>query len=341
MCQAVWISPLLPLLEVQNLPRVTDRIGTGSRFKSDLLSYLRAYNGKLQKLISNIEKFNFNSVRAALIASTPCRQKLEPSSQLGTQWGWPGLQRILKQIPCKGSTPHIVVQVSSIATLGVQDSYLRKTFFTALAHSQEQPESKPRYSIIFPTAAEIRRSVTGYACGGSIHTKIQSLPQAKQLNYLRPYLCHWAPDLRDQEHVRRAGRRRTGPHIKTYIRFCDETMSNIDWAMVTSANLSKQAWGAEVGKDEAVRICSYEIGVVFWPALWEDDLQEQVEMVPSFKKDTPDAKTDGGLSEEKQRVMVGLRMPYDLPLVPYAANEEPWCATKTYAEPDWMGRAWI
>ncbi|MCJ1331381.1 hypothetical protein MMC10_008071 [Thelotrema lepadinum] len=363
MCQAVWRSPELPLLQGQNdlkpsevpllqsqnglkppeLPllqgqndlKVTDKIGSGTRFKFDLLSYLRAYNNRLRDLVSTLDKFDFGSVRGALVASTPGRQKTLTTGGIAeTRWGWPGLAEILQQIPCKGATPRVVVQISSVATLGVRDNYLRDTFFAALAHSSNQPKVKLKYSIVFPTAGEIRRSISGYACGGSIHMKIQSPQQVKQLDYLRPLLCRWAPDLREERDVKRAGRRRSGPHIKTYVRFSDEAMTKIDWAMVTSANLSKQAWGAESDKDGAVRISSYEIGVVVWPALWNESPNGQVEMVPTFKKDDPDSL------QEKDLTRIGFRMPYDLPLVSYSKEDEPWCASKSYTEPDNFGGVW-
>ena len=340
MCQAVWMSPLLPLLRAQDNPKATDRIGSGSRFKFELLSYLRAYNNKLRDLVSNLEKFDFGSVRAALVASTPCRQKSVTAENSQALWGWPGLAKVLQQIPCKGLKPRIVVQVSSVATLGVRDNYLRNTFFAALARSLDQTKAKPTYSIIFPTAGEIRRSINGYACGGSIHMKIQSPQQVKQLEYLRPFLCRWAPDLRQEQDVKRAGRRRTGPHIKTYVRFADEAMSTIDWAMVTSANLSKQAWGAERDKEDAVRISSYEIGVVVWPALWGESSDGQVEMVPAFKKDEPEKPPNTLNSQMENVTRVGFRMPYDLPLVSYGEEDKPWCATKNYTEPDNFGRVW-
>ncbi len=40
------------------------------------------------------------------------------------------------------------------------------------------------------------------------------------------------------------------------------------------------------------------------------------------------------------RVVVGVRMPYDLPLVPYGRDDVPWCATMQQTEPNWMGRVW-
>ena len=62
-------------------------------------------------------------------------------------------------------------------------------------------------------------------------------------------------------------------------------------------------------------------------------------MVPTFGKDVPDDSEDGKDGED--RVIVGMRMPYDLPLVPYTAQGEPWCATKSHPEPDWKGRSYF
>ena len=53
-------------------------------------------------------------------------------------------------------------------------------------------QEKPRYSVVFPTAETIRKSVGGYGSGASIHMKTQTPAQAKQLSDLRPMLCHWA-----------------------------------------------------------------------------------------------------------------------------------------------------
>ena len=152
-------------------------------------------------------------------------------------------------------------------------------------------------------------------------------------------LCHWAGDQIAQsstsEPIREAGRRRAVPHIKTYVRYSDSTMTKIDWAMMTSANLSNQAWGSETKSGE-VRVCSYEIGIVVWPALWDDEQTgTKAEMKPVFKKNTPDS---GSLGEDI--IKVGWRMPYDLPLIPYAKDEMPWCASAPCQEPDWMGRSW-
>ena len=358
MCQAVWRSPLLPL---HSAPDVSEdmtqlpSIGSGSRFKHDLLAYLGAYGSKLKLLATQLQKYDFSAVRAALVSSTPTRQNLRSTDpERETLWGWSGLKNVLRHIPARSSSqPYIVMQVSSVASLGKGDAWLRGTFLEALSATSSTPKSRLKFSLVFPTADEIRRSLDGYASGGSIHMKTQSEAQAKQLSILRPMLCHWAGDSDIQapstastsssrNPIREAGRRRAAPHIKTYIRFTDESMTSIDWAMVTSANLSTQAWGSAVNSLGEVRICSYEIGVLVWPALWDNDGgKDNSDMVPVFREDTPkDIKGISRQVDDGKKRSIGLRMPYDLPLVPYAKDEMPWCATEPDSTPDWMGRAW-
>jgi len=240
-----------------------------------------------------------------------------------------------------------------VATLGQTDKWLKEVFFKAL--SQRRANAAPKYSIIFPTPDEIRRSLDGYSSGGSIHMKTQSASQQKQLQYIRPYLCQWAGDRDDtssniidlsgqQSKKQEAGRGRAAPHIKTYIQLSDaEKMDTIDWAMVTSANLSTQAWGAATNPNGEVRIQSFEIGVVVWPDLFADNSTAEDEqstiMVPCFKCDQPSLAGDG-VEREKLQTVVGFRMPYDLPLTPYFTSDEPWCATASHSSPDWRGVIW-
>lgn len=360
MCQALWSSPLLPLSTTPSSPSpdmTAPPFGTSGRFKRDLFSYLKAYGSKTGGLIKELKKYDFSAIRAALIASVPSKQHLhglEPDDE--TTWGWPALRHVLTSVPSANSEDaKIVIQVSSIASLGATSSYLDNTLFPTISTTSTRSISKPSYSIIFPTAASIRRSLDGYASGASIHTKIQSAPQAKQLAYLKPYLHHWEvpPDDRpaasttpDHSASREAGRRNAAPHIKTYIRFKDKKMESIDWAMVTSANLSTQAWGVAANAEGIVRISSFEIGVVVWPGLFctEWNTPGQVEMVPVFGKNIPNPIEDTESVEEGEKQVktrVGFRMPYDFPLVKYGRDDEPWCATKDYTEPDWMGQVYI
>lgn len=126
-------------------------------------------------------------------------------------------------------------------------------------------------------------------------------------------------------------------------------MDTIDWAMVTSANLSTQAWGAATNANGEVRISSWEIGVVVWPELFVDDSSAQQSgsdarsalMVPCFKRDKPSPPSPESTAKNRATTVVGFRMPYDLPLTPYSASDDPWCATASHPLPDWMGQSWL
>ena len=236
-------------------------------------------------------------------------------------------------------------------------SFAKASTFFAKREANVDKMPSPRFSVIFPTPEEIRTSLNGYGSGGSIHWKLQSAQQQKQLEYMHPMLCHWAhtqPASYSKSVPRReAYRGPAAPHIKTYIRSSDDEHKTIDWAMLTSANLSKQAWGDVVNKKGEIWVQSWETGVVVWPALFAEPTQttDEVTMVPVFGKDMPEFKDVGdttpGIDTEGQesggttlKTIVGFRMPYDLPLRPYTADERPWCASMAYADPDRNGHAW-
>lgn len=203
MTQAVWRSPLLPL---SNSPQsqATDgeapAIGSGERFKTDLLNYLRAYNRQrpvCNSLVEKLAQYDFSSIRAALVASVPGRYNMNDETE-ETKWGWPALKHILRNVPVREGKSEIVVQVSSIATLGPTNNWLQRSLFSALRASKGNAlRSEPVFKVVFPTADEIRKSHDGYVSGASIHTKIASSQQQKQLQYMRPMFCHWANDAED------------------------------------------------------------------------------------------------------------------------------------------------
>ncbi|KAL2263777.1 hypothetical protein VTK26DRAFT_5184 [Humicola hyalothermophila] len=349
MTQAVWLSPRLPLMKPSQQSATSTgqepKIGSGARFKIDFLNYLRAYDTRRSDygpIIDQLREYDFSAIRGSLIASVPGRHKLNSDSP--TKWGWPAMEQALKAVPVHQQKSEIVVQISSIATLGPTDTWLRNTFFRALSSGRGgagTPRPPPDFKVVFPTADEIRKSLDGYESGGSIHTKIQSAQQAKQLQYLKPMLCHWANDsadgaeLKDGDTVKEAGRQRAAPHIKTYIRYGDRSDQSIDWALVSSANLSKQAWGEAANSAGEVRIASYEIGVLVWPELYGG---EGTVMKATFQTDS--LGRGEGEGEDDPAPAVALRLPYNLPLQPYGRAEVPWVATTSHSVPDWKGRTW-
>jgi len=349
--QGIWTSPDLPLLKDAQTGDIGPfEIGTGQRFKEDLLRYFSAYGeAKTGAMTTKLRQYDFGAIRAAFIASVPGKQQVaklnKPSVQ--TSWGWDGVRNILRVVPCMQrptdtKPPILVLQVSSIASLGADDTWL-SNFRTILSVSKDRQHNlrPPICRIIFPTAEEIRVSLDGYDSGNSIHTKIQSLRDQNQLSYLKPTLCHWSGNRNNPEaHIRNGGRCRAAPHIKTYIRFTDNSMSRIDWAMITSANLSTQAWGG-LAKEGEYKVSSWEMGVLVWPDLVAESSKSTAScaaMVPIFRKDLPTISEHAAIKGVE--MLVGLRIPYSLPLVRYEASEVPWCATMDYIEPDWLGKSW-
>ena len=342
MTEAVWLSPMLPYCKGLMKEEIGS-FGSGSRFKFDLLNYCHAYGRKLEALTRQLQCYDFTAIRAAFVASVPSKQ-WSKSTKDKTLWGHPSIRQVLTdclQPTATGASggaegDEVICQVSSIATL--KKTWLTDTLFRALA-----PVDKPRFSIVFPTSEEVRRSRTGYAGGGSIHLKAQSAAHQKQIEVLRPYLRHWAAAPGKDM----AKRGLAAPHIKTYVRITRDALPNsrtrIQWALLTSANLSVQAWGTEwkeaskKDKEEGnaglcVHIQSYEAGVLIWPELFEDE-QRSV-MMPVYGTDMPTGQSAFG------RTVVGLRMPYSLPLEPYQKHDTPWSPNLAYTQPDSRGNVW-
>ncbi|EXJ54939.1 uncharacterized protein A1O5_12850 [Cladophialophora psammophila CBS 110553] len=402
MTQAAWLSPMLPPLEGKHVEK-PGKIGTGTRFKHDILAYLAAYGSKTKALREQLTQFDFRSVRGALIASVPSRMK-EPSTTQYSQaiwdlklWGYPSLSRALQSIllqqrqtklsdKSSEQSPHVVCQISSIATL--PQSWMNQFF--PILYSTLQPTSSSsaqkwdpsHISIIYPTPHNVATSLDGYASGGSIHTKAQSAVHLKQIAGLRGSLYQWA---RGSKEETRAGRDEAAPHIKTYVCFeskpsAIKPVPTVKWALLTSANLSQQAWGALRPKDKEIAVQSYEIGVLVWPELFaegfdtedasETDKQdsdrgedaennnastargsstEKIKMIPVFGNDTPaplsppsPSLTPNSIDHQScgPETLIGLRIPYDLPLTPYGKDDMPWSPQGVYEQPDRWGRRW-
>ncbi|OXB75359.1 UNVERIFIED_CONTAM: hypothetical protein H355_009513 [Colinus virginianus] len=107
---------------------------------------------------------------------------------------------------------------------------------------------------VYPTVSNVRQSLEGYPAGGSLPYSIQTAQ--KQL-WLHSYFHKWSAEV--------SGRSHAMPHIKTYMRPSHD-FQKIAWFLVTSANLSKAAWGALEKNGTQLMIRSYELGVLFLPS---------------------------------------------------------------------------
>ncbi|KIV89564.1 hypothetical protein PV10_06954 [Exophiala mesophila] len=396
MTQAVWKSPKLPKTEATTPPQI-GKIGSGTRFKHDILAYLFFYGSKTRNLREQLLAFDFRAVRGALIASVPTKMpESVADSQVDLQkdlWGYPSLARALRSIshpdlehPSSKSTSHLVMQVSSIATLSPKwlERFLAAVLEPRSSRSLTALTGSParflrQTSIIYPTPVNVATSLDGYASGRSIHTKAQSPAHFKQIELLRTSWCQWA---RGPNPAFRAWRHEAAPHIKTYVQFrsrpSKETAApEIDWALLTSANLSTQAWGSLQEKEGQIVVKSFEIGVLVWPELFTESLDDDeaqglppstlganvefsnlgdskgktASMIPVFGSDNPpwpelpfhlssNTNPTSTLGQTPPSTIIGLRIPYDLPLTAYPPSGLPWSPNGPEDSLDRHGRRW-
>jgi len=387
MTQGVWQSPRLPLLADDTAEVRSD---VGYDFKQSFLAYVDAY-GKTRcgSLAQQLRKFDFQNVRAVFVGHVPGRHPV--GGDLKKHFGWLRLKDALADVTLRNPDKQgeIVAQISSIASLGATDAYLTKTIYPALSTSSTSTSQETPLRIVWPTVEDIRTSINGFDSGSAVHTKGDKPAAVKQLAYIRSYMHTWS-GTGDLD----AGRRKAAPHIKTFTRFSYTTSYNlpptigkakakpdegkydkkhpyVDWSLLTSANLSQQAWGAAVNASEAtVRCCSYEAGVLIYPALWNDLLDSTISDQSSTsgsslsskgsisKPRTVEMRAVGssnyleeeelmtsldavGSGKQYKNVLVSVRLPYDYPLTKYSDDDMPWIAEKDYGElRDWMGSQW-
>ncbi|KAI5865155.1 phospholipase D/nuclease [Durotheca rogersii] len=350
----VWLSPPLPLLP-HNAPAPTAedlQIGRGARFKHDLLNYLRSYDdnrGDCRHIIHRLAQHDFSAVRGAFIGSVPGRHvpRDVPRDPSQTQWGWPGLRQALEAVPGPEGG-QVVMQTSSVGSLGDAEEWLGCALGPALTASGRGPSEKPnpnppKLQVVFPTPDEIRRSVDGYASGKDLRIKIKPKAHAGRFKLLRPMLHRWSGrrwnitgedpmKFEGQEDMGLAGRSGATPHINMYVRY-QAGGGAADWALLTSASVSAKSWGeAPRAGDGTVAIGSWEAGVLVWPALYAAGAR----MVPVYRTDTPVPAVRG-----QGPPLVGLRIPYGLPLMPYDADDTPWVASTKHDQLDWLGNKWV
>ncbi|XP_069117076.1 tyrosyl-DNA phosphodiesterase 1-like isoform X2 [Argopecten irradians] len=310
--QGMWISPLFP-----KLPKPSSTQGESpTGFKHDLLEYVSAYQAyQLKEWKDHIFSHDMSSARVFIVGSCPGRHAGDKKSRFGHM----RLRRLLHEHgPEKElvKTWPVVGQYSSVGTLGpAKETWLCTEWLQSLA-TVKGTSSVPLMTIplqlIFPTKDDVRTSLEGYPAGGSIP---YSIHVAKKQPYLHTFLNQWKSKGR--------GRSRAMPHIKTYTR-PSPSGKELAWFLVTSANMSKAAWGAMEKKGAQLMIRSYELGVLFIPKFFGEK---------NTLRTSSDVESIGGSNV--------FPIPYDLPVTPYTKADKPWIWDIAHKElPDTNGNMW-
>lgn len=272
-------------------------------FRNDLLKYLTSYNNpKLQPWIVRVRKSNFKSVNVCLVTSIP------GTHHEGTNGYAHGHGRVswLLSKHCAEieDTSPIVVQSSSLGSFGANPNvWLASEFVNSLRRDTQRLGIRklPQLKLIYPSFNNVMGSHDGVLGGGC-------LPYGNQVHqkqgWLQQFLYQWKANGRYRSQAM--------PHIKTYARWTDK---KLHWFVLTSANVSKAAWGS-FNKSSSInvplRINNYEAGVMFLPKF--------VTGTDYFSLDPNDTTTPT------------FPMVYDIPLTKYAIDDTPFLSDILFGE---------
>ena len=265
--QALWVSP--------KCPKSSNPLDSPTNFKSALLRYLKAYQvSQLHSYISILEGTDMSEVNAFFVSSSPGSHEGAALCYYGHMAVGSILRKHIKPV----NWP-FVIQCSSIGSLGQTP--------TAWAMGELSDSLAPNHKdvhVVYPSKKNVLDSVDGIFGGAC-------LPYRRNVNikqpWLRDYLCQWKSDKFSRTNVM--------PHIKTYAQVEND---KANYVLLTSANLSKAAWGKLNKNRDKLNIMSYEAGVLLLPKFVNSE-------------EYFDLKQDEFI------------LPYDLPLKKYSDSDTP------------------
>ncbi|CAH3145241.1 unnamed protein product [Pocillopora meandrina] len=172
--------------------------------------------------------------------------------------------------------------------------------------------SSPPLHLVFPTVDNVWHSLDGYPA---------------LLTFLKNMMdfCLFCFSFFSSWKSHSCGKSRVSPHFKTYAELSPD-WSQMSWFLVTSANLSKAAWGTLEKNGQQLLIRSYEIGVLFLP-----------------KDQDPESKyfhVKGKQGSNEKWSSYSVQLSFDVPPLPYTKDESPWMWDVKYNTPDGHGRIW-
>ncbi|AWU74041.1 uncharacterized protein C5L36_0A06350 [Pichia kudriavzevii] len=346
--QMAWVSPALyPHQNLKdyfdfNQPGLDVWKDTGTIFKRDFIAYLMSYkNSDINKLIDKIGKYDFKDIDVMFVASSP-------GHYLHTEWndlikpgakpmfGYGRLWQVIHMLGLQSLGGKLVGQTSTIA--GPCDSWKRNILVHLLTSCAEKGfpmlkkadyeyrpgKNKVEPVIVWPTFDEVLKSKASALSGVCLHLTTHGKWAAYQRHFENTlkYFHKWTT-YSDKPSESKAGRSNLTPHVKTYT-LTEDNFKTVKWFLLTSANLSHQAWGKSKKFDKIeYDISSFEAGIFVAPELLKvsgNTENKRRVLVPCYGKDNPDDVQF--LGDEKFKI--GIRLPYDTPLQKYGPNDKPW-----------------
>lgn len=299
--QGLWISPHLRLLPESANPSDGE---SPTGFKKDLERYLSKYrHPALTQWIWAVRRADFSDVNVFLVASIPGTSHKDNEADF---WGHKKLAHVLSRhatLPPDAPQWPIVAQSSSIGSLGPNfESWLSRDIIPCMSRETTKGlKSHPHFHFIYPSIQNYKQSFDcrNLSCCLPYSAQVHSKQQ-----WIESYLHQWK--------AKRTGRDRAMPHIKSYTRISPD-LKSIPWFVLTSANLSKAAWGVQRNSHYMM---NYEAGIVFIPKL--------VTGTTTFP-----------IQDEEDPAVPVFPIPYDLPLCRYESGDSPFVSEYLHS----LGRA--
>ncbi|KAF0688610.1 Aste57867_19783 [Aphanomyces stellatus] len=307
-------------LWTQDFPAVIATAIRPCAFHSDLLDYMTALGPPVARLCTEkFPRYDFTSAKVSLVASVPGvyhgKAAMEKYGHLRMKrCVLPNLFEV--QYRPKNPTTHpLVCQYSSLGSL---DEKWLVEFYASMTGQGTSSVASPiptgKLHLVWPSVADVVRlhlsqnSNEGWDAGRSLPCALKNLKP-----FLHKYLRAWHPPpvLHRQNAM---------PHIKSYAPV-DPTTQSLDYVLLTSANLSKAAWGALQKSNTQFMIRSYELGVLL----------------------LPDATTSLSFVDASDTLTTVRRcpLPFQWPPTPYNTRvDEPWTWDLPRTAPDGFGRTY-
>ncbi|KAL3671324.1 hypothetical protein V7S43_003254 [Phytophthora oleae] len=298
-----------------------------SAFEDDLIYYLSSLGAPVKAFCEELKRFDFSAARVALVPSIPGVHKGKDMER----YGHLRVRSLLKMYNVPPTDNPLICQFSSLGSL--DEKWLFGEFAESFLPGKKNISSRSMpvqaLHIIWPSVTDVQNSLEGWNSGRSIPCPLKNMKP-----FLHKYLRKWAPppDLHRQNAM---------PHTKSYARFNpnDDKAGELDWAIVTSSNLSKAAWGSLQKNETQFMIRSYELGVMFLPPL----------LAQRSKGTPPRLVTIGSTGAERSGVAVSdrqptelLPLPFSFPLATYNPKEdEPWVWDLVRESPDIFGNGYV
>lgn len=280
--------------------------GLGYGFRH--VSVDREGEDKFKELVEMLAMFDLTAAEVVLVASAP---GTHAGAELQS-WGHVKLKSYLDK-ECEGrgrrrgrvhsleqsntmapeaaekGESFLVMQFSSLGTMGKDEKYIDEVAASMGSSSSSKGKGMDDVQLVWPTLDAVRSSLIGYGSGSSICCNFRTLhgtnPTADKL------LSGFVSKMYTWTGLPSLGRGRAMPHMKCYFRYryrpSNSTVITLDWFLLTSANLSKRAWGvlkkplksaskgtcagtskSTVGKEGEgeLYVGSHECGVLFLPS---------------------------------------------------------------------------